>query len=47
MASHCELKPADGALALMLASAAMEKASQNTTVLAGSVVVDNGDWAVA
>ena len=43
MASHCELKPADGALALMLASAAMEKASQNTTVLAGSVVVDNGD----
>lgn len=43
MASHCELKPADGALALMLASAAMEKASQNTTVLAGSMVVDNGD----
>lgn len=43
MASHCELKPADGALALMLASAAMEKASQNTTVLAGSVIVDNGD----
>lgn len=43
MASHCELKPADGALALMFASAAMEKASQNTTVLAGSVVVDNGD----
>lgn len=43
MASHCELKPADGTLALMLASAAMEKASQNTTVLAGSVVVDNGD----
>lgn len=43
MASHCELKPADGALALMLASAAMEKASQNTTVLTGSVVVDNGD----
>ncbi len=43
MASHCELKPADGALALMLASAAMEKASRNTTVLAGSVIVDNGD----
>lgn len=43
MASHCELKPADGALALMLASAAMEKASQNTTVLTGSVIVDNGD----
>lgn len=43
MASHCELKPADGAVALMLASAAMEKASRNTTVLAGSVIVDNGD----
>lgn len=43
MASHCELKPADGALALILASAAMEKASRNTTVLAGSVIVDNGD----
>ena len=43
MASHSELRPADSALALMLASAAMEKASQNTTVLTGSVIVDNGD----
>lgn len=43
MASHSELRPADGALALMLASAAMEKASRNTTVLAGSMIVDNGD----
>lgn len=43
MASHSELRPADNALALMLASAAMEKASRNTTVLAGSVIVDNGD----
>lgn len=43
MASHSELRPSNGALALMLASAAMEKASRNTTVLAGSMIVDNGD----